>query len=170
MQLKNRNYFRAYFTICNDEPAQSHRKLKSTRTGAPGIEEDHPVPNFLLRHVAVPVNHDFDSCRLRLHIEPRQIMKNIDRNSAEFHHVSLRQLARPCLSVDVASYGRDRRNRAKFIENLSPSNIAAMNDVFGPAQCPQRLRTKQPVGVGDDADDYRSPQFLVPGFRFSLIN
>ena len=74
-------------------------------------------------------------------------MKDVDRHSADFDHITLRQFARRCTFVNVAPYGRHRRNRPKFIENLRSTHVARMNDAFGPAQRRYRFRTKQAMCV-----------------------
>ena len=88
---------------------------------------------LLLRYVAVPVNYSSKPCRFRLQIDERQIMKYVNRSSAEFNHIGLWQLARPYTLIDIAAYGSNGRNQAEFIENLRSTHVPCVNDVFGPA-------------------------------------
>jgi hypothetical protein len=63
------------------------------------------------------------------------------------------QPACPRAVVDVPANRCDGRNLRQFVENFRSTDIAGVNDVLRNAQRLERLRTKQPVGIGDDADE-----------------
>jgi hypothetical protein len=79
-------------------------------------------------------------------------MQNVNRDAGEFDHFGLGQWARPRGFVDVASDGGYGRKRSELLENLRLSDVSGVNNVIGPAQCRERLGTKQAVRVGDNAD------------------
>ena len=55
-----------------------------------------------------------------------------------------------------------------MIENLGRSYIPGMKDVFGSAKCGERFRTKQPVSVGNDANQNGGSVLTRGALRFSL--
>ena len=70
------------------------------------------------------------------------------------------QAASPGGLVDVAANRRYRRDCRKLLKNLGRAYVSRVNDVLGPAQRLQRFGTKQPVRVGDDADQNGRSQSL----------
>ena len=103
--------------------------------------------------MTMPGDHRTESRRFGLQIKLRQIMQNVNRNATEFDDLGLAQLERPNSFIDVATYGRERRNGSQFVENPGRANVPGVNDVLGPAQCRERLRAKQAVRIGNDADE-----------------
>src|SRR5215472_680165 len=83
--------FRTHLVVTHNQPADSHRKLESTRTGAPGIEIERTIPNLLLRYMAVPVYHNSKSGCLWLQIKPCEIVQDVNRDLPNFHHLGLRE-------------------------------------------------------------------------------
>ena len=115
---------------------------------------------LLLRNMAVSRDHNSESGSFRFQIELRQIVQHINGNAAELDNLSFRQLPCPRPSIDIAANRRHGRNRRELLKNLRRANVSCVNDVLGPAQRLQRLRTKQPVRVGDDADQNGRSQSL----------
>jgi hypothetical protein len=150
-------------------PCQAHRQLEPPRPRAARIEIKHAVLRLLLRNVAVPRDHNSESCSCRFQIELRQIVQHINGNAAELNNLSLGQLARPRFNIDIAANRGDRRKRRELVKNLRRANVACVNDVLRPAQRLQRFRTKQPVRVGDDADEEGGSQFSVLSSQFSVL-
>jgi hypothetical protein len=120
--------------------------------------------------MAVAGNYHAESGRLRFQIDLRQIVQHVDRNSADLDRFSLRQLTGPCPGVDISADSGDGREVRQFSKNLRCPNVSRVNNVFRAAQCLDHFRTKQAVGVGDDADQDGSSQFpaLSVGSQFSV--
>ena len=136
-----------------DQPAHADWQLEPPRSRAARIEIQHAVPRLLLRNVTVARDDHAECCSLRLQIKLRQIVEHVDTEAADLDHLGLMQPARPRAFVDVPANRCDGRNLRQFVENLRSTDIAGVNDVLRNAQRLERLRTKQPVGIGDDADE-----------------
>ena len=93
-------------------------------------------------------------------------MQDVNRHAAEFDNFGLGEPPGPAAFVDVAANGSEGCNCCQFFENFGIADIPGVNDVVRAAQRSDRFRTKQPVRVGDDADENGSPQL----FRFLPIN
>jgi hypothetical protein len=78
-------------------------------------------------------DYDLKSRRLRLQIELRQIMQHVDGSAGDLDDFRLRQSARPRILIDVPANSGDRRDASKFLKNLQRTNVAGMNDLFGPS-------------------------------------
>ena len=150
---QNLNNFRRSFAVLHCIRPDGHRQPKSSRPGAARIEIQHAILRFLLGHMGMPVNHNRKSRRLRFQIKLVQIVQHVDRDAADFEHIRGRNLARPGLAIHVAANRGDRRNLCQLFQNGRIADVAGMNDVVGAAQSGKSLRTKQAVGIGNDADD-----------------
>ena len=158
--LTQHNDFSRDLSRADPHPRHADRQLEPPRPRTARIEIERAVLHLLLRNVAVPRDHDPESRGLRLQIEPRQIVEDINRNPREFNNFRLRETSSPCALVDIAANRRHRRKRRKLLENLRRANVSCVNDVIRPAQRLQRFGTKQPVRVGDDADQNGRSQSL----------
>lgn len=152
----------AYFATLHSQPPHSDLQPEASRPRAPGIEVKHAIARLVLGHMAVPIDDGRESSSLRFQIERSQIVQNVDRNPTDFHHFGLGQTPRPGRLVDVPANRRERCDRRQLLENLRRAHIASMNDAVAPAQRLNRLRPKQSMRVGDNADDDALPQFLIP--------
>ena len=115
-------------------------------------------------------DHDFESRHLRLQIEFRQIVQHEDGNDAEFDNFRLRQLARPGIPVYVAADRAHRRNGCEVLENLGRADISRVNDVLRALQRRECLWAKQPMSIGDDADEDRSSQASDSSIPFQFLH
>jgi len=92
-------------------------------------------------------NDHLHACGVRLEVELRKIVDDVDECASDANHLGFRQMSGPCLFVIVASDGDERRQRAKLIENLCRPDVPAMNDVIA-ADCKgSRLRSHEAVSV-----------------------
>jgi hypothetical protein len=106
-------------------------------------------------------NYDAESGSLRFQIELRQIVQHVDRNSTNLDRLGLGQLTGPCPRVNISADGGEGREVRQFSQNLRCANVSRVNNVCGAAQGLDPFRTKQTVGVGDDADQDGSSQFPI---------
>src|SRR3954454_9620938 len=60
------------------QPADRNRQLEPPRPRAARIEIEHAIPHLLLRNMAVPKDDRIESRSMRLQIESRQIVQDID--------------------------------------------------------------------------------------------
>jgi hypothetical protein len=127
--------FAAHVSGIYDQLPHSDRQFEPSRSRAAGIEIDHAATRLLLRDVAVPIDHDAESGRFRLQIKLRQVMQDVDGNTAELGHLSLVQFASPGAFIDIAADRGDRRNRGEFVEYFGSANVASMNDVPRSTEC-----------------------------------
>lgn len=118
----------------------------------------------------MPRDHRVEPSGFGLQIELRQIVQHINGNACDLDGFSFRQSARPRTLVDIAANRGHGRNMLELFKNLRRANITRMNDVAHSAQRIQCFRTKQSVGIGDDADDDGSSQFSVFPFMSSFIS
>lgn len=146
--------------MLNDEPSQSNRQFESSRTGAAGVEVQDTVARLLLRSVSVAGDHDVESGGLGLQIEALEIVQHVNGNAAQLHRFCLGQRQRPRVPVHVAANRRDRCNRGQSLKDFRVSNVASVNDSSRPLQRLERFGPEPAVGIGNDADDDGSSQFL----------
>jgi hypothetical protein len=106
-------------------------------------------------------DYDAESCSLRLQIQLREIVQDVNRDAGGLQHFGFWQPVRPGGFVDVAANRRHGREFRELFENFGRANVAGVNDLFGSAQSRDCLGTKQAVRVGNDADDDGSSQLWV---------
>jgi len=100
-------------------------------------------------------DYDSESSGFRFEIELSQVMQDVDRDAPEFDDLSLWQFARPRTLVDVAADRGQWSKSGELLENLRIADIPGVNDVLRPAERLKSFRSKQAVGIGDDADSNR---------------
>jgi hypothetical protein len=150
--LWDRNDLPAHAPTLNNQPAQADRQLEPPRPRATRIEINYALTLLLLGYMTMSVNDNPESRRGRFQVKLRQVVKDVQGNTAELHSFSLRQLARPRCFVDIAANRRDRRNLPKLLENLRRPNVSRMNDLLRPAQSLQSSRSKPAMSVGNNPD------------------
>ena len=155
---QNLNNLRRNFAVLHVQPPNRHRQPKSPRPRASRIEIQHAILHFLLGPMAVPADDNCKSRRFRLQIQFVQIVKHIDRDAADFEHIRGGDLPGPGFAIHISADRGNWRNLSQLFQDGGIADVAGMNDVVGAAQSGESLRTKQAVGIGDDADDStRSP-------------
>jgi len=95
------------------------------------------------------------SCGIRVTVELRHVMNNIDPVTANLDHVMCGKAARPNISIVIASYTSDGRNASERIQNRWIADVPAMNDHLRVAQRIERLRPNQAMGIRYQADEVR---------------
>ena len=108
--------------------------------------------------MTVPRDHDLESGHLRLQIQLRQIMEDVDGDAIQLNNLGLRQLAGPPTVINVSANRSEWCNCGQFFENFGIANIPGVNDVVRAAQYRDRFWPKQSMSVGDDADQDGCPQ------------
>lgn len=154
------NNFTAHAAIFDKQFAQAYRQLEASRTGAAGVEIEHSSTDFLLRNMAVAADHDGKSGGLRLDIELREIVQHMDENAGYFEHFGPGQLLCPCSFVNVPAYRGDWGNCRKNFNYFGRADVSSVDDVIRAAQSFDCFGAQQAVGIGDDADQDRTPQVL----------
>ena len=69
---------------------QSDRQPKASRPGAPGIKIEHPINGLNSRSMRVAGNDYVNSAQYWVQTQFLNIMKHVDRVSAESHHLGVR--------------------------------------------------------------------------------
>lgn len=103
--------------------------------------------------MAVAVDRHAKSRGFWFQIELCQIVQDINRNAANFENFYVCKFARPCGFIDIAAHCDYRRDLFKSLQNFLRAHVACVNDVIGTLQSLNRLRTQQPMRVGDHADN-----------------
>ena len=88
-----------------------------------------------------------ESRGIRVKVELRQIMQDVDFMTVNFDDVVGGKTARPGAYVVIAAYGSDGRDASEHIQNRWIADVAAMNDEVGVAQRVKRLRPNQTMGI-----------------------
>ena len=122
--------FAPNFSILQDQPAHAHRQLEPSRSRAARIEVEDSVARLLLRHVTVATNYDRESSSFGFEIQLRQIVQDIDGDTADFENFRPRELERPGFLVDIPPHSDQRRDSRKFFENLGCAHIPRVNDML----------------------------------------
>jgi hypothetical protein len=135
----------------DSKPRQGNRKCKSTWTRAAGIQIQNAVSHLGTDAMGVPRNDRRESRSLRVEVERREIVKDIQLQFADGDDVRHRQSSGPLPRVDVAANGNRRRDGAQMFEDSRFTDITSVNDELRCVQCFDSLRAKEPVRVGDHA-------------------
>jgi len=80
---------------------ESDGQPKASRPGAPGIKIEHPINGLNSRSMRVAGNDYVNSAQYWVQTQFLNIMKHVDRVSAESHHLGVRIFLRPFAGVDV---------------------------------------------------------------------
>ncbi len=138
--------------------------MKSARACAARIEIQHAVFLFDLRLVVVTIHDNAETSRLGPQIQFVQIVQQVDRDTIDLDHLSLRQFPRPFLLVHISAHGSYGSDFMQLLQDFRIANIPGMQ---GDIRSPQRFDgfgPQQSVCVGDHADDHHPPAktlFLV---------
>lgn len=101
----------------------------------------------------VAEDHRGKSCGSRIQVKIFDVVKYVDACARDFQNVRRWQFASPCAGIDISAHDRYRRKLLELPEYLLATNITRMNDSLRTAKCFDCFRTKQPVRVGNDAND-----------------
>lgn len=88
---------------------------------------------------------------MQVNVKVGQVMDNENADISELDALRLVQMVSPRVTIVVAAYSGDGRQRAEFVENAGFGNIAAMNNVMAATQKFLGGGPQQIVRVGDDA-------------------
>ena len=99
--------------------------------------------------MGVSGNDDAKSCRFGFHLQLRQIVHEVNGDSAAFEHLSLRKLLRPWVLIHIAAHGGHWGDGCEFFENFRRAHIAGVNDMLCAAQGFDGLRPEEAVSIGD---------------------
>ena len=157
--LGNRENLGANISAFNGDFSDANRQLEPARPRASGIEVENALPGFLFWNVTVARDYNAESCGFGFEVESSEIVKHVDGNPAKLDDCRMRQSAGPLAFVDIPPHRCNRSEGCQLVEDLGIACVSSMNDVVGSAQSVERFRTKQAVGVGDDADEDGSSQF-----------
>jgi hypothetical protein len=114
----------------------THRngQLESPGPATTGVDVQNAISFFDQGLVRMARNNDLHACGMRLDVELRKIVDDVDECAPDSNHLRFRQMGCPPLPVIVTSDGNQRRHGGKLIENLGRSDVSAMNDVIA-ADC-----------------------------------
>src|SRR5882757_9974207 len=93
--------FSANRTVLDYQLPHAHRQLEAPRPRAARIEIKHAMLHALRRLMAVPVDHHSESGRLRLQVEFRKNVQQVNRHALDFDNLGQRNLSRPDLAVNI---------------------------------------------------------------------
>ena len=100
----------------DDQPAHTDRQSEPPRPSTARVEIKHAILPLLLRLMAVPVNHDRKSRRLRFQVQLLQNVEHVNRNALDLHQLCQRNVARPS-SVDIFADGGRRRDFFELVQD-----------------------------------------------------
>ena len=84
---------------------------------------------------------------VRVKVELRQIMQDVDFMTVNFDDVVCGKTVRPGAYVVIAAHGSDGRDSSEQVQNRGIADVAAMNDEVRVAQRIKRLRPNQTMGI-----------------------
>jgi len=141
------NGSRADLGTLNNEFTHGNWQLKSPGSATARVDIQNTIPFFDQRFVRMPRNNDLHTRGMRLDVELRKIVDDIDERAADSNHLGLRQMRCPRLGVIITFDGNERRHGGKLIENLRGPDVAAVNDVIAAhRECP-RFGSHESVSV-----------------------
>jgi hypothetical protein len=88
-----------------------------------------------------------ESRGIRVKVELRQIMQDVDFMTVNFDDVVCGKTAHPGAYVVIAAHGSDGRDASEHVQNRWIADVAAMNDEVRVAQRVKRLRPNQTMGI-----------------------
>lgn len=88
-----------------------------------------------------------ESRGVRVKVELRQIMQDVDFMTVNFDDVVCGKTARPGAYVVIAAHGSDGRDASEHVQNRWIADVAAMNDEVRVAQRIKGLRPNQTMGI-----------------------
>ena len=131
----------------DDEFTHRNGQLKSPGSATSRVDVQNAIPFFDQRFVGVARHNHLHTCGMRLDVELRKIVDDVDERASDSNHLSFRQMGCPRLRVIIASDGNERRHGGKLIENLGRPDVSTMNDVIAAdCECP-RFSPHEPVRV-----------------------
>ena len=139
---------------------ESDGQPKASRPGAPGIKIEHPINGLNSRSMRVAGNDYVNSAQYWVQTQFLNIMKHVDRVSAESHHLGVRIFLRPLAGVDVPSDRTDRRNPAQPGYYVWLTNITAVDDMRNAREPLLSLRAQEAVGIRNDSNTDHSDGVL----------
>ncbi len=106
---------------------QGHRQFEPSRSGAAGVNKENSAALFDLRLVRVTI-YDRVQGIIRIEVEFREVVKNVDHVPAELNKVVCGKTAGPSPSVIIPTNRPDWRDSSERLQNCWVTDIAAMND------------------------------------------
>ena len=102
--------------------------------------------------MAVSVEDCRESRSLWLQVEILQHVQNVKRDAAHFKNTRSRNLSRPSVDIHIPTHRSHRRNLRELLEDVAVADVTGVNDVVRSPERSNRFRSKQSVGIGDDAN------------------
>src|SRR3954451_8392572 len=100
----------------------------------------------------MPGNNDSESRGCRVNVDFLDVMEDVNPDTLEFQRQVQRYLGSPRTLVVVASDCMNRGNLPQLVQDLRSSNITGVNDVSDARERAHRFRSKQSVGIRDEAN------------------
>jgi hypothetical protein len=132
-------------TYC--ERGNCSRQFEAPRSSTAGIDKENPAPFFDYRPMGMAGDDSRESRGMRIEVELRQVMKNVDFLAANLDDVVCGKTARPSAYVVIAAHSSDGRNASERVQNRWVADVAAMNDEVRVAKRIKRFRPNQTVGI-----------------------
>jgi hypothetical protein len=96
---------------------------------------------------------DREARRDRIQVESRNVVEHVEMPAVDLDNLGFRQAGRPRFLVDVASFGKDRSESTESFDDLGISDVAGVDQEVTSSQDMESLRSNDPVGIRDDADN-----------------
>jgi hypothetical protein len=138
---------RADLGALDDEFTHRNGQLKSPGPATSGVYVQNAIPFFDQRFVRVARNNHLHTCGMRLDVELRKIVDDVDERASDSNYLSFRQMGCPSLRVIIASDGDERRQGSKLVENLGRPDVSTMNNVIAADRERPRVSPHEPVRV-----------------------
>ena len=127
--------------------SKADRQVESPRTGASGVDEEHPIALTDRWLVGVTANDDFEAGRFRDEIEFLDVVDDVHPHLPDLQGCRLGQSASPGPFIDVPSDRRDGGHASQRLEDFGRSNIPSMHDQIAPLQRPDRFQPQETMGI-----------------------
>jgi len=94
-------------------------------------------------------NDNMEPGRRWVHIQLREIVKDVNEDVADVEHACFGEPGGPGVLVVVAAHGGNRSELSKLVNYVGMADVACVNDEVATAKSIQRLGAEQSMGVGD---------------------
>lgn len=85
-------------------------------------------------------------------VELAEIVKDIERSLAGFHHLASPKTGRPNTCVVVSANRNNRGDGSEPFQHRERADVPRVDDEFRACESRNRFGSEQPVGIGDNAE------------------
>jgi hypothetical protein len=131
---------------------EGSRQGETTGAGAAWIDVKDSFAVFSRRVVGVATDDCGDAGCDRVQVEVMDGVDEVEETAGKLDDVGIGETVAKAVVIRVATNRGEGSDLAQGFEDVVVTYIASVQDVFDTLKGRKRLRTKEPVGVGDDAN------------------